>query len=152
MMSDLITSCQTGSDLVFLNFCNKLRNTNFNFYQNSLIFLNLGICCHIKNCPALFCLIYTFWHHCGNSFQLKMLLLNLGYIKIFWWKFCIWRPINGCCPRTNESELTFLVIDGTRHWLSISYHLLNDIKWKDVSAQTTGWINYFLQKTIFPLV
>ena len=28
--------------------------------------------------------------------------------------------VNGCCPKTNEEEMTFLVIDGIRHWPNIS--------------------------------
>ena len=40
MVSDLIMLCEAVSALVFeQNVCNKLRNKNFTFYLNSLIFL-----------------------------------------------------------------------------------------------------------------
>ena len=32
-----------------------------------------------------------------------MFLLILGYIEILYGKFCIWRPINGHCSRTNNN-------------------------------------------------
>ena len=35
-----------------------------------------------------------------------MFLLNLGYIEIFQWKFCIWRAINGCCPKYSKLRLS----------------------------------------------
>ena len=38
--------------------------------------------------------------------------------------------INGCCPKTNEYGMTFLVIDGARHRPSVSDLLLKDIKVK----------------------
>ena len=61
MMLDLIMSCKTVSNLVYAslfeqNFVNKLGKTNFKFYCNSLIFLNLGICSQIKICPGFFAL------------------------------------------------------------------------------------------------
>ena len=39
------------------------------------------------------------------------------------------RALSGCCLKINEYEMTFLVIDGMRHWLSIS-NLLKNIKVK----------------------
>ena len=91
--------------------------------KNSLIFSNLGSCCQIKICPGVFFfffLISIFWHYYRNSFEFKKSLLILRYIEILSWKSCIWRAINGCCPRNNKLELTFLVINGKRHWLAIS--------------------------------
>ena len=37
---------------------------------------------------------------------------------------------NGYFPRTNEQELTFSLIDGTRHWLSIQTSFLKNIRVK----------------------
>ena len=37
---------------------------------------------------------------------------------------------NGCCPRTNVQEMTFLILDDTRHWLSISNLSLKNMKVK----------------------
>ena len=48
------------ASLFELNFANKLRNTNFKLYWNSLIFLISGIYCQIKICPAFFILFVFF--------------------------------------------------------------------------------------------
>ena len=50
----------------------------------------------------------------------KKFPMILWYIEIIYWKFYIWRIINGYCPRTKKKEMTFLVEDVTRHWLSRS--------------------------------
>ena len=36
--------------------------------------------------------------------------------------------ISGCCPGTNEQEMTFLVIDGIRLWLRLSNNFFKKLK------------------------
>ena len=63
------------------NVCNKLRNKNFIFYLNSLMFLNWGI--FVRSKFVLFLsLISLLWHYCRNSFEYKTSLLVLKYIGI----------------------------------------------------------------------
>ena len=73
----------------------KLRclSTDFKPYWNSLIFFHFFR-------VSLSC--FYFWHYYRNSFELKKFLMIWRNIEILWWKFCIWRVISGCCPRTNE--------------------------------------------------
>ena len=82
MVSDLIMLCEAVSALVFeQNVCNKLRNKNFTFYLNSLIFLNWGT--FVRSKFILFLsLISLLWHYCRNSFEFKTSLLVLEYIGI----------------------------------------------------------------------
>ena len=87
MMSDLL--CPVKQCLIWL----KLRCFSkilaigwkiqiLNVIKISLIFLNLGICCQIKNCPGFFWSYLYFWYYCRNSFELKIFLLILKYIEI----------------------------------------------------------------------
>ena len=77
MMSDLNMSSQTASDLVYAllfeyNFSKKLRKSKF--YENALIFFNLGICCQTPNLGiwclgflALFVICGTVLENVSNS-------------------------------------------------------------------------------------
>ena len=68
------------SFIVLLGFDNKLRNTNFEFFQKSLIFFNLGISCQIKICPGFFCVISIFLHY-----HVKFWMKNVSIdFKIYW--------------------------------------------------------------------
>ena len=100
-----------------------------------VIISQLGICCEIKICPTCFCLICIFRHYYRYSIVLKRCSMFLRYIKIIYSTFCVWSVISGCCPRTNKSEMTCLVIDGNRHWLSIQNLFRKTLKWKEDSAQ-----------------
>ena len=55
-----------------------------------------------RNLPQFFCLNCILWHYYRNCFELKMFLIILRFIEILYRKFCIWRAVSGCWPRTNE--------------------------------------------------
>ena len=94
----VVKQCLIWFKLSFLrNFGNKLRNTNFKFYQNSLVFFNWGTCCQIKICPGFFVLLFFcffltflqkyFWNK-KVSIDLKFYwntLMKILYLKGYNW-------------------------------------------------------------------
>ena len=66
----------------------------------------------------------------------------LKYIEIIWWKCCNWKAKRGFNPGRNEYENNFLVIDSTKHWLSISTFLKKTLMWKDVGTWAINILSF----------
>ena len=110
---------------------------NFRFYWNSLIFLNLGICCQIKICPGLFVLFISLGiiveivlnKNVFIDFRIhRNTLIKILYLKGYRWLF-------------SQNQWVRIGLLDYRRYEALAKHvkpfLKKTLKWKDVSAPTT---------------
>ena len=126
-MSDMImfSQCLIWFTLRWENFGDKLRNTDFKFSWNSLIFFNQEICDQIKICHGLY-----------KWFRIKKISKDF---KIYWNTLMKMLYLEGCKWLLSQNQGVRNYYFGYSKYEALAKHiksLKKTLKWMDVSVLT----------------